>query len=223
MTLLCAEGVSKSYGVRWAIKNLSLAVSQGEVVLLSGPNGAGKSTFLGCLSGLVRLSEGRVRLGGVSWDRRRRGLKLDTRIGVSLTAPFLYEALTLGENLAFFQHLSGGSLLLEQFTEGLRLKEHLKKRPGECSDGIRKRASLCRAFAGDPAIVFLDEPFAHLDKEGARSLMELLLQYRERGGAAVITVHEGEVVKELGSASANVRSVRLEQGRLTEEPDRGSV
>ena len=220
MTLLCAEGVGKSYGVRWAIKNLSLAVAPGEIVLLSGPNGAGKSTLLGCLSGLIRLSEGRVRLGGISWDRRRRGFKLDTRIGVSLTAPFLYEALSLGENLAFFQHLAGGSALLDQFTKGLRLTEHLKKRPGECSDGIRKRASLCRAFAGDPQIVFLDEPFAHLDKEGARALITLLSQYRAQGGAAVVTVHEGELLRELGSMSANVRSVRLEQGRLWEEADR---
>jgi len=204
------EGVSRHYGRRRALVNVSLQCRAGEVLGLLGPNGAGKSTLLSILSTLLRPTSGRVRYG--ERTAAEVGDPLRGRIGVLGHDLFLYADLTARENLEFFGRLHRVPALASRVDAALadaRLEERSGDRVGGFSRGLRQRLALERALLHDPRLVILDEPFTGLDDASASLLMARLRSLRARGAIVIMATHDFD------SAEAVVdRAVCLERGRL---------
>ncbi len=168
--MLEALGVSRRYGWRWALRDLNLAVSSGETLALLGKNGSGKTTLLKTLAGLLRPTEGAVRVDGETLSRDAKG-----GIGLLTHEPMLYEGLTIRENLDYFAKLfsvTSGDIpgRVGSLAETLDISERLDEPVRVLSQGLRQRAALARALLHEPGIVLLDEPFAGLDPEAAGRL-----------------------------------------------------
>jgi heme exporter protein A len=212
-----ARGLGKRYGTSRALGGVDLALAAGRVCALLGPNGAGKSTLLGILSTLIRPSAGEVVYadeGGAT----PRGGALRRRIGVLSHDSFLYGGLTAHENLAFYGRLydvedpgRAGRLLDE-----VGLEADARARPvATYSRGMVQRLALARALLHDPDVLFLDEPFTGLDRNGAEALGRALAAARARGAVVLVISHDLEPL-----AGVTDHVVVLRRGKLAHEARR---
>lgn len=188
---LRCEGVEKRYGLRRALGPLDLEVPWGWVVAVVGPNGAGKSTLLRLLAGITRPSAGRVRLAGM--DLWRAGGPVRRLVGLVGHATFLYDDLTVEENLRFYARLYGvPGRGIRRVAERFGLADRLGQRVRTLSHGFQKRVSLARALLHDPPILLLDEAETGLDPSTRRALWSLVAEHRARRGAVVLATHNVE-------------------------------
>ncbi|MDX6721652.1 MAG: heme exporter protein [Solirubrobacteraceae bacterium] len=181
------DGLTRRYGERVALADVTLTVPTGATLVVFGPNGAGKSTLLRVLATLLRPHAGIVRILGR--DLPDDGWAVRGRIGLLGHAPLLYRDLSGRENLRFHARLHGVGLdrveaLLEQV--GLRLRAD--DRVHTYSRGMVQRLAVCRAVLHDPAVLLLDEPRANLDPAAA-VLVEPLIGAAS-GRTRVITSHD---------------------------------
>lgn len=199
---VAARGLSRRFGPRWVLREVSLDVAPGDVLLLVGHNGAGKTTLLRILAGLSRPTRGEV---------ARRAA-----VGMVAHHSMLYDALTARENLAFFARLHG--LAARERTaallERLGLDAVADERVATFSRGMVQRLAIARALLHDPAVLLLDEPLNGLDESATGTVLQVLEERRAQGGAAVVASHQfAELV---GLAS---RIAYLVKGRLAaDEP-----
>ncbi|MGW0202175.1 ABC transporter ATP-binding protein [Nonomuraea sp. NPDC003201] len=194
MTMLArAIEVTRRYGDVLALDRVSLDIRAGELVGLLGPNGAGKSTLINLFVGLRRPTSGTVELlGGSPQDpAMRRG------IGVTPQETGLPESLRVGEIVDFvsshFPKKADKGELLARFG----LDDLAKRQVGGLSGGQKRRLAVALAFAGDPQLVFLDEPTTGLDVEARRSLWEGVRSFHEGGGTVLLTSHYLEEIEAL--------------------------
>jgi phospholipid/cholesterol/gamma-HCH transport system ATP-binding protein len=192
------------------MRNLSFSVNKGDIFIVMGVNGCGKSTLLKSLIGLKTPTKGKVLYYGKSfWDEDEAGQQnIMRRFGVLYQGGALWSSLTVGENIALplqlYTKLSG-----QQIQEVVALKLSLVGLegyedyfPSGISGGMRKRASLARAIALDPDIIFFDEPSSGLDPINARKLDDLILELRDGLGATVVVVtHELASIFAVGNNS----------------------
>jgi len=193
------ENLECGYDGRVVLRDISFAVSPGEVFFVIGGSGCGKSTLLRHLIGLNRPTAGTVRFFGQSFadaDLHARRHLLKT-FGVLYQSAALWSSLTLRENVALplteYTRLTareiGDLVTLKLAQVGLTGFDHYY--PSEISGGMKKRAGLARALALDPSIVFFDEPSAGLDPITSREIDELILQVRDTlGTTCVVVSHE---------------------------------
>lgn len=206
MCTLELQNVSKSFGRTPALHDVSFSVASGECVLLSGGNGAGKSTLLGCIAGTVRPDHGCILLfpngSKVSTGSRERSAgeaprSLRRQIGFVSQALFLYDDLTVAENLRLFADCcsdeSGLRILSEEIAR-FQLSAFLERRFSECSQGIARRASIVRALLARPDLLLLDEPYSSLDQIGRAALDQVLLQYKSAGKTVILASHDPEIL-----------------------------
>ncbi|WP_327085218.1 ABC transporter ATP-binding protein [Nonomuraea sp. NBC_01738] len=196
--------VTRRYGDVLALDRVSLDIRAGELVGLLGPNGAGKSTLINLFVGLRRPSSGTVELlgGSPSDPVVRRG------IGVTPQETGLPEALRVGEIVDFVsRHFPGAGAgtkngapknqhkadLLERFG----LTDLVKRQVGGLSGGQKRRVAVALAFAGNPRLVFLDEPTTGLDVEARRALWAGIKAFHDDGGTIVLTSHYLEEIEAL--------------------------
>ncbi len=191
------EGVSRRFGHRLILQEVSLDVARGEAILLIGKNGAGKTTLLRLIAGLLKPTMGRIeRHGGV---------------GMVAHHTMLYDALTARENLRFFAklHVVSAQGSVESLLERVGLTDAMDQRIGTFSRGMLQRLTIARALLHDPAILLLDEPLSGLDDTGSQVVMELFADLRARGRAILIATHQIAELTPLGS-----RVGYLVQGRM---------
>jgi heme exporter protein A len=191
MLQLHVESLSKRYGPRRVLEDLSFTARAGSVLVVTGPNGAGKSTLLRCLAGLERPGRGRVsfRDGEREWGRNER------RLGLGFLSPelALYEELTGRENLDFFALMKGlapGGAGIPGLLEGVGLGTRGGDRVGDYSSGMRQRLKWAFALLGDPAALLLDEPGVTLDAEGFAAAAALVARARSRGRLVVLATND---------------------------------
>jgi len=170
-----ASGLSKFYGPFVAIKGISFAIPEGQIVSFLGPNGAGKSTTMKILSGYLAPSEGTARIAGydVGTDR----LQASRRLGYLPENGPLYNDMTPMELLRFFGEARGltAGVLDERIhvvTEQCAIKEVLEKPIGKLSRGFRQRVGLAQALLHDPEVLIMDEPTAGLDPNQIRDFRD---------------------------------------------------
>ncbi|MEU9834045.1 ABC transporter ATP-binding protein [Streptosporangium sp. NPDC048047] len=204
-TLARAIEVTRRYGSVTALDGVSLDIHRGELVGLLGPNGAGKSTLINLFAGLRRPHSGRVELfGGSPADPVRR-----RDIGVTPQETGLPSTLRVREVVDFVTaHYPRGAArgeLLERF--GLTGME--RRQIGGLSGGQKRRLAVALAFAGDPRLVFLDEPTTGLDVEARRALWDAVRDFHAGGGTVVLTSHYLEEVEALAE-----RVVVVDRGRV---------
>ncbi|WP_165372897.1 ABC transporter ATP-binding protein [Pengzhenrongella frigida] len=172
-----AAGLTKLFGSREVVSDLSLHVSTGRAFGLLGPNGAGKTTTVRLLTGLLTPTRGEVTLFGETLTRSNADA-LRARIGVQ-TDTSLYESLSVRDNLRFWGELHGlATPTIERRTgevlDVLGLSDRVDSLVGELSKGMRQKLSVGRAVLHEPDLLFLDEPTAGLDPEASADLIDYL-------------------------------------------------
>jgi lipopolysaccharide export system ATP-binding protein len=197
---LVVQGLQKSYGSRKVVRDVSLAVQNGEVVGLLGPNGAGKTTSFYMIVGLVRADAGEISIDGESIERMP--IHARARMGLSYLPqePSIFRKLTVQENvravLELQQDDAGKSLgraaiesRLDDLLKDLRV-DHLRDSPAPAlSGGERRRVEIARALATQPRFILLDEPFAGIDPIAVIEIQRIIGFLKARGIGVLITDH----------------------------------
>jgi heme ABC exporter ATP-binding subunit CcmA len=191
----------------------SLDIEEGEIAHIRGPNGAGKTSLLRLCAGLLPLHRGAGFVLGHDLSVERRSLR--RQVGLLGHQSFLYEELTVGENLRYALRASGADRhRAEPAAARLSLAGRLFDTPvARLSAGQRRRTALAVLVARDPVLWLLDEPHAGLDEEGRQLLDELISGSRSRGRTVVLCSHEHH-----HAASLADRVILLAGGRVVKEP-----
>src|SRR5215472_3855966 len=192
---IVCRGLKKHYEDVKAVDGLDLEVRTGECFGLLGPNGAGKTTTIEILEGLTKPDEGEVVILGRRWGSQERELR--ERLGVSLQESRLTEKLTVYETLALFRSFYARGRDPERLLEDLSLEEKRDARVGKLSGGQRQRLAVACALAGDPELLFLDEPTTGLDPQSRRELWDHVEAFRAAGRTVLLTAHYMEEAERL--------------------------
>jgi heme exporter protein A len=181
------EGLTRRYGERVALEDVTLTLAPGATLVVFGPNGAGKSTLLRVLATLLRPHSGVARVLGRALPDE--GWAVRGRIGLLTHEPLLYRDLSGRENLRFHARLHGvGFDRVETLLERVGLRVRADDRVHTYSRGMVQRLAVCRAVLHDPEVLLLDEPRANLDPAAA-DLVEPLIGAAS-GRTRVITSHD---------------------------------
>jgi heme ABC exporter ATP-binding subunit CcmA len=198
---LTVKNLCKGFASIAALDKISFALEGGTCLAVLGENGAGKSTLLNCAAGILRAD-----CGSVEPSSNRRP-------GYLAHKSFLYDDLTVEENLEFWAELSGvrnKDAVIEIInTTGLKGRMYDKVRT--LSAGLQKRVSLGRAVIGNPEILLLDEPYSAFDSEGIKVLRSIIADFKQNGKIVVMATHFAEQAMQDCTHIA-----KLKQGRLAE-------
>lgn len=183
------RSVTKAYGDRIALDDISLEVSRGELVALVGANGAGKSTLLQLAVGLLDATSGDVLVEGAPAG------SLDARRSLSYISdePSLYDDLTVNEHIEYVSRLHGGPARPEAADELLHLLNLTARAddlPARFSRGLRQKTAITLALVRPFSVLLVDEPFVGLDPAGQDALADLLTAAAEAGCAVVVATHQ---------------------------------
>ena len=199
MTLLAVDQLEMRFGERLIQTGVSFQVEKGTIFAIMGGSGCGKSTLLKHMVGLLAPAAGSVSYNGVDYWRCDDGQQAQLRAGFGMLfqSAALWSSMTLLENvcLPLEQHTTLDPTQRDrrarEALEWVALGEFADYFPSDLSGGMKKRAGLARAIAAQPPLLFLDEPSAGLDPISSKRLDDLVLEIRERTGAAVVFVsHE---------------------------------
>ena len=178
-TALTVDHLTKSFGGRKAVDDVSFALPEGAFLSVFGPNGAGKTTLLRMLATLSRPTEGTVTLAGI--DVKEEPERVREPIGLISPNPMLYPDLTAEENLMIYARLYGvedPQARVRDLLEAVELKHRRLDVVRTFSRGMTQRLSIARALVHDPDVVFLDEPYSGLDPHAVDIFDELIGQQR---------------------------------------------
>lgn len=197
----------KTFGTVVAVDGLDLEVRAGECFGLLGPNGAGKTTTIEICEGLQEPDAGDVTVLGRHWAGDERALR--ERLGVQLQETQFSEKLTVEETVALFRSFFRRGPTVAEIVRLVQLEEKQGARVGTLSGGQKQRLSIACALAGDPELLFLDEPTTGLDPQSRRQLWDLVERLRASGRTIVLTTHYMEEAERLCDRVAIV-----DQGRV---------
>jgi ABC-2 type transport system ATP-binding protein len=184
---LRCRGLHKRFGETVAVRSLDLEIRRGECFGLLGPNGAGKTTTIEILEGLQSPDAGEVEVLGMQWARDAERIR--PRLGIQLQETALPDKLTVEETVRLFRSFYTHGRSVEELLAVVALGEKRGTQGRYLSGGQRQRLSLACALAGDPDILFLDEPTTGLDPQSRRQLWDLVEAFRAGGGTIVLTTH----------------------------------
>jgi len=197
------------------LDDIDIAINAGESVAITGPSGSGKSTLLGLLAGLDLPSRGEVWFDGrslFSLDEEGRAALRARAVGFVFQNFQLLPGLTALENVALPLELAGRSDAFERAAQGLLavgLQARARHYPAQLSGGEQQRVALARAFAGDPRILFADEPTGNLDARTGAAVIDLLFELNARAGTTLVLVtHDAALAARCG------RQIELAEGRV---------
>jgi putative ABC transport system ATP-binding protein len=222
-TTLQVTEVTKRYGAGAtevvAVRNVSLAVAPGEIVLIMGPSGSGKTTLLLMLGALLKPTEGTIQLNGEVLSSLAENRLPDIRLhqfGFVFQDFNLLSALTALENVALVAELAGAKRnearkkAASTLTD-LGLSERLNFLPEKLSGGEKQRVAIARALVNDPALILADEPTANLDSKIGHEIMRLLERIAREQGRSVVIVSHDQRIQDIAD-----RVLWLEDGQFKE-------
>jgi ABC-2 type transport system ATP-binding protein len=191
------EGLTRKFGEVTAVDGLTLTIGEGEVFGLIGPNGAGKTTTVRMLACLISRTAGEARIGGHSIGDPAAARKIRSLIGLMPEEAGLYPDLSAARTLDFYGRLYQvpGTLRAERTERLLTLLRLWDRRDAPVktfSKGMRQRLALARALIHDPPVLFLDEPTANLDPEGAKTVRDFLIELRNDKRTILLNTHHLE-------------------------------
>jgi len=192
-----AEGLRKVYKGRVeALKGIDLKVNKGEIFSLLGPNGAGKTTTIGILSCVLKPTAGKVQVLGLQVPRQCA--KVREIIGVVPQKFMGFSDLTVRENVEYFVRIYGGKReQVDEILSSLSLERYSQVRYKRLSGGLIRRVAIACALAGDPEVLFMDEPSVGLDPKSRRELWKIVKDVKGEGRTVLMTTHYMEEADQL--------------------------
>ena len=181
------QNLQKRYGDVVAVDGLSFEVRSGECYGLLGPNGAGKTTTIEILEGLLAPDGGEVEVLGRRWKTDEGQLR--QRLGVQLQETQFTDKLTVEETLRLFRSFYNRGKTIDELLGLVELESKRGSWVVKLSGGQKQRLSIACALAGDPDLLFLDEPTTGLDPQSRRQLWTILKRFREAGGTVLLATH----------------------------------
>ncbi|MGE0442025.1 MAG: ABC transporter ATP-binding protein [Gemmatimonadales bacterium] len=192
--MIAAHGLTRVFGSRVAVENVSFEVPAGSLCALLGPNGAGKTTVIRMLLGLIGPTRGTATVAGLDLPASSEtGARIRARCGLLTETPGFYDRLSARENLALFGRLYG--FQAERSPEVARLLEEFGLAPrrddavGTYSKGMKQRLAIIRAVFHNPDVIFLDEPTSGLDPESAVQVRGLIRSLKASGRTMIVCTH----------------------------------
>ena len=196
--MIAFSGLTKAYGSRVAVRDLTLRVEPGEIYVLLGANGAGKTTALRCLAALLTPTRGTAVVAG--HDVRTEPQLARAKLGFLSASMGLYERLSAREMLEYFAGLQGLSPgqtkeRVDELIEVFDIAEFQNRYCGRLSTGQRQRVSIARAVIHDPPAIVMDEPTFGLDVLSGRTIYGFMHNARMRGCAVLFSTHQLDEVE----------------------------
>lgn len=210
--LIDLQDVSKRYGTKWAVRDLSLQIPAGELFACLGPNGAGKTTTIKMITGLLRPTSGHVSVVGK--DMATNSLDARRQLAYVPDEPHLYEKLSGREFLAFTREiygLSGPDVkdYTEELIDTFEMREYVDGLTETYSHGMRQRLVFASALLHRPRVMVVDEPMVGLDPKSVRIVKDLLKKAAREGTAIFMSTHTLAIAEEMAH-----RIGIFHQGRL---------
>lgn len=188
------EKISKIYGGRKVVSEVSISVSQGEIVGLLGPNGAGKTTSFYMIVGMVRPDSGQIFLDDVEMTEKPMYRRARLGVGYLPQEASIFRKMSVQDNIMAILETQGLKRSarkehLEQLLEEFKITHIRKTKAMSCSGGERRRLEIARALASNPDFLLLDEPFAGIDPIAVADIQSIISKLREKGMGILITDH----------------------------------
>ncbi|HEY9813646.1 MAG TPA: ABC transporter ATP-binding protein [Candidatus Sericytochromatia bacterium] len=215
--MLNIEKLSKSYGKRAVLQDLTLHIEAGEIYGLLGPNGAGKTTTINILCNLLRADSGYIAINNKPVSEATKPL-----IGVAPQENLLYKSLSCEENLNFFAQIYGLSnqarrKQVKLSLEAVNLADRAKSTVETLSGGMQRRLNIAAAIVHHPKLLILDEPTTGLDIEARYEIWELIRQLQSQGMTILLTTHLLEEAERLCQRIGILKNGRVvAEGSLAE-------
>lgn len=179
--------LTKKYGTKKVVDNISFSVSTGEIFGILGPNGAGKTTTLEMIEALRPIDGGTAVLDG--FDVAKNPDKIKSLIGVQPQTPSFEGKTKLTELIEFFSSTYGEKVDPKKFLKDVQLLDKANSYVEQLSGGQKQRFSIAAALVHNPKVFFLDEPTTGLDPQARRNLWDLIKSVRDRGVTVIMTTH----------------------------------
>jgi ABC-type polar amino acid transport system ATPase subunit len=217
--VILVENVSKSYGRNPVLRNCSLSIQHGEVLVMCGPSGSGKSTLLKCLNGLEPYQSGRILFEGVEVGAPGTNLpQLRSRIGMGFQHFELYPHMSVIDNVALAQiHVLRRSRAQAReralaLLDRVGLSEKADAMPANLSGGQQQRVAIARALALDPKAMLFDEPTSALDPEMIGEVLNVMVELAQGGMTMAVVTHEMGFARQVAD-----RVVFMDKGEIIED------
>lgn len=210
--MLTIEHLTKSYGDKKAVDNLSLHIAPGEIYGFIGHNGAGKTTTLKACAGILPFEAGQIRIGGL--DIQADPLTCKQQMAYIPDNPDLYEFMTGIRFLNFIGDVfrvepTVRRERIHQYAEMLGIEGDLAQPISAFSHGMKQKLALIAAWIHEPKLILMDEPFVGLDPKAAHLLKELMHEHCRKGGAIFFSTHVLDVAEKLCDKVAIIKEGRL--------------
>ena len=210
--MLQIEHLTKTYGEKKAVDDLSLHILPGEIYGFIGHNGAGKTTTLKSVAGILRFDAGEIRIGGASI--RTDPLACKRKLAYIPDNPDLYDYMTGIQYLNFIANIFGVSaaerqVRIRELAERFELTNDLAQPIAAYSHGMKQKLAIISAWLHAPQLVVMDEPFVGLDPKAAHLLKGMMRELCDRGGAIFFSTHVLEVAEKLCDKVAILRAGKL--------------
>ncbi len=200
--LIEANNLTKKFGKKSAIEDLTFSIEEGEVFGYLGPNGAGKTTTIRILSCLISKTSGNAKIGDYEIGNKADSLKIRKMIGLVPDEVGLYDELSAYKNLDFYGKLYGCSESqrkenIERFLKMFGLWDKKEQRVGTFSKGMKKKISIARSLIHDPEVLFLDKPTANLDPESAKTVRDFIIELKKEKKTIFFNSHNLDEVQRI--------------------------
>lgn len=210
--MLKIENLTKTYGAKKAVDDLSLEIRPGEIFGFIGHNGAGKTTTIKCACGILSFEKGEIYIDGVSV--RKSPIEAKKKIAYIPDNPDLYEFMTGIKYLNFIADIYGISAKDRQdriggYSEIFSIKDNLAQPINSYSHGMKQKLAIISALIHKPRLMMLDEPFVGLDPKASHSLKGMMKDLCNEGGAIFFSTHILEVAEKLCDKIAIIKDGRL--------------
>jgi general L-amino acid transport system ATP-binding protein len=217
--IIICESVNKWYGEFHALRDVSMRVKRGEVIVIFGPSGSGKSTFIRTINRLEEHQEGRIIVDGIEMTNDIRNIDAIRReTGMVFQQFNLFPHLTVMDNITLAQIWVRKKTKKESEARALELLERVgiveqaKKYPGQLSGGQQQRVAIARALAMDPRIMLFDEPTSALDPEMIKEVLDVMKTLARSGMTMLCVTHEMAFAREVAD-----RMIFMDRGQIVEE------
>ena len=190
--MIIIENISKKYGDKIAVNNLSLEIPNGKIFGFLGPNGAGKSTTIKMITGIEKPDSGNIFVNNL--DIKKKPLIVKSQIAYIPDEPSFYSHMTGIQYLNFISNIFELSIEerkknIEKYADAFDFLDDLKKATGKYSHGMKQKLSIIAAFVHNPKVIILDEPLVGLDAKAAKTVKTLLKEFALQGNTVFFSTH----------------------------------